>query len=648
MKAQAEPGGLAVDMSGSSDPLRRTYAMVTGPTRRVLAERVGGDDPTELGRRPYTAWPAGKIAAWGFARPERLAAQRRRTAASVPGRPGAFAFGDDEALRQARDRVRRRPEMAGDHPFWRGDFDGSRDMMFAVLRRFHAGLTGAGALHPLGNPVACRELGPAASLFHLLDYDGRLTDTQRGEAAGLIADLAHLLHRRDFYPWHLCHEPPEVPYGDYGRGGSCYRGMLNQNFHTDVYAFVGLAGCVLPWHPFAARWRAHAVTQFRAQMRCFVWPDAQGYRYWEESHTYANHVKQTLLPLVLALRHAPESAVGGRVDLLRDPVDGAGDAMRAMCRCSAAMLSPPDPDLDGRRRVPAVGDHGYRHGDGGYGHLFGWLAGLVPEEAALYRWAWCQTGRRWTGRGVDGRTFAPLFCGGDEAEGDEPPTLPATLELPGFGVVARRRFARPDEALLVVRCGDAWGHHHPDQGSFWWFQDGRWIACDAGMGAGEFKLSHAGHNTLGRPGREPLQFLDRHGFRADALPATGDGALRVACRVPVRAWGARYRDERPIPAPQQHVLRRELTWRRDGVLLVTDTPADAPLQWRLWVVAEQGERTGEREITFDLTRGGRLVVAASAAPVSVGFRRSGPTVGVLIDYPCTVLRHTLAVDPPRL
>ncbi|HEV7299849.1 MAG TPA: hypothetical protein VGN72_10825 [Tepidisphaeraceae bacterium] len=632
------PAGVSVNMAYRAETLRRTYLLATAPTEVALKDEKHADAPTDLGRKRFTAWPAQQIARYGFARPERLTNQQRLADRMPSNRPQHFAFGAAGEFEAARDRVGREPGLAAENPFWLGDFDQARRQVLDTLRRFSAALTGAAFLSPLGNPVSARVLGPTAAMVHLLDFTGHLGDADRREAVGLIADLAELLRRRDFYPWHICHRPPEVPYDDYDAHTSdhhsLYRGMMNQNFHTDAYAFVGLAGCVLPNHPYAARWRRHAVEQFHGQMRSFVWPYPDGYGCWEESHTYANHVKLCLLPLALAMRHAPE------------PVDLMADArFLAMCRYFVPLLSPPDPIHDGDRAIPAIGDHGYSH-KGGYGYLFGWLATLVPAEREAYLWAWQAMGAELGKPDRQCDTFGPLLQANPKAAaGAAPPSVPPLLHLPGFGAAARRRFGTADEALLVIRCGDAWGHYHPDESSFWWWQGGRLLACDADLGDGPLKVRHAGHNVLGFPELEPLQHLDRHGFHVDRCEQQDDGAVVVRCQVPFNAQreGTRYE---PIPYDHRPHVTRTFRWRPDGTLVIDDEPTRSPdgrVEWRLHVPALSAQRVGPRDVAFDIGAGARLVVRLPAEPQRLELEPGKLTWRLFCTYGEQSLRHELTL-----
>ena len=470
-------------------------------------------------------------------------------------------------------------------------------------------------------------LAPAAALFHLLDAVGELDDATRREGGSLIAVLAELLARRDFYPHHVA----TIPLGSPGSVQAIYRGMLNQNFNTDRYAFVGLAGCVLPGHPHAAAWRRHAVEQFGCQMTAYVYPGGA----WEESHTYATHVQICLLPLVLALRYAPDG-----IDLMAD------GRFREACRFFVTVLSPRDPLLDGWRGIPAIGDHGYLHHERGF--LFGWLASLDTAERERYLWAWHEAGSQRTDpRSALTAVFSPLLLPEPtEATGTPAPEFAPLTLLPGYGAVARHAPGKREESLLVVRCGDAWGHYHPDEGSFWWWSRGQLICADADLGGGPLKFLHRGHNVLGFPGREPMQHLGRTPYRITRWEQQGKGRVLLRCHIPVDKWNVGPQRDEPIPAARQPVVVRTFLWQAPQALDILDEPERSPdgkVLWTVHVVADRPLRRKGRTLTVPLSSGAVLTIALPMDPLAVESERSGATLRVSCVYPECALRHELRV-----
>lgn len=607
--------------------VKRRFLLAQAPAAtalRIENSRIAYFD-SEQG---HADWPARLIARYGFARTSRLAANRQRVERLHLQRPAHFLLGADGAVDAAFARIAREPELAGAFPFWHRDFSGAREWVIKTLRRFHQALTEKGYLHPLGNPVACRVLAPTCAAWHLLDVAGALSDADRHDAAVMLSDIAEMAASADFYPHHMAMQPPEIPYTE----RSLYRGMLNQNFHTDCYVLAGLVGCLMPEHPRAAFWRRHAIRQFERQMACFVWPGGA----WEESHTYANHVKLCLLPLVLALRRAPE-----HVDLMQNP------QFQQMCHFFVPLLSPPEDARQHRRAIPAIGDHGYQLTQPDYySFIFGWLAALDPQRRDDYLWAWRETGGKQSDAVSEQiAVFAPLLSPlKNDAAHAPTPDLPALLALPGYGAVARRNTGAADESLLVVRCGESWGHYHPDQGSFWWWHRRRLICTDADLGNGTLKHAHTGHNVLGYPGRAPMQYMDRVPYHVDQCEQSG-ACDRIRCQIPVYSWEAgRQRDEAIPPENRPHVTRT-LAWHCDGTLVIQDASVRSPegkVTWSLHVLAQNARRTGGRNIEFVLgPDGSRLQVQLPVEPLDILLEPCGATWRLQCTYPEMPLEHRL-------
>ena len=605
--------------------VKRSYLLVHAPAKEVIT-------PTRLGieyfepPEGFASWPAAVIARHGTARPERIKALQRTIDSIDWKRPAEFMFGDDAVLHRALDRAKPDPRF-GSQPLWAGEIDEARQHLFGEMEKLQKAVHGWAFLHPWGNAVAIRPFAPFCITFHILDYLGHLSDTERKRGAELITDVAELFLRTDFYPHDYATHPPEYPYGQ----DSFYRGMLNQNFNTDCYVLVGLAGCALRQHPRAKLWRRHAVEQFESQMRAYVWPGGA----WEESHTYANHVKLTLLPFVWAMRFMPE-----KLDLMADP------RFRETCRFFPRLLSPPDVMAEGYRAVPAVGDHGYLHGNAW--NVFGWLATICDSagdaDHDLYLWAWETTGKRLADSSEFARVMNPLLLPQTSAPLSAP-ELPRLLELPGYGAAFRGgAIGGSDETLLVVRCGLSWGHYHPDQGSFWWWAHGRLLCCDADLGSGELKFAHRGSSLLAYPDREPLQHLDRPNYHVDRCePRPGGGAV-IRCQVPIVAWGPAAKEIRIAQDQRPHDVRYYEYGGQDHLTII-DEPTKSPeglVLWCLHVPAARATREGEQRVIFELDdAGSTLRVELPTQPRGVEIKQFGATISVFCTYAQQRLVHEI-------
>jgi len=253
LRADRETAGVPLKVRDTG-VTRRTFLLASVSAETALAERKP-QFAIPGWQHDFVPWAAGVIARQGFARPERTSRQ-----SLTIRRPDECVFGENESLQLAISAARANPGLAAGQSFWHGDYPAAAACTLTTLRTYVAGLQEGGYLHPIGNPVAARVLGPAVAVFHWLDCLGHLSDEQRQEGAQHIATLADLLMRSDFYPYHIATRPPEFPYGP----DSMYRGMLNQNFNTDRYVFVGLAGCVLADHPRSRAWRRGVCSAFSA------------------------------------------------------------------------------------------------------------------------------------------------------------------------------------------------------------------------------------------------------------------------------------------------------------------------------------------------------------------------------------------------
>lgn len=608
----------------------RTFLLVHAPAQEAVAfrrESIKHFEPAA----GYPSWPARLIARHGFARPERL---RRIGLTPRPTPRSRYPYGDADDLRRLLALCREHPHMAGDCAFWQGRTGDAREAMLATLRTAAHALSSGAYLHPRGNPVASRDIAPAIIMYSMLDALDKLSEEHRCEGASLIATLAELLLSRDFYPHHVATIPPGKP----GSVQGIYHGMLNQNFNTDRYAAIGVAGCVLHWHRHSRRWVAHAMQQLESQLDAYLYEGGA----WEESHTYANHVKVCLLPLVAAMRRIPD----GR-DWTTDP------RFREFCRFYVQLLSPPDPLLGGSRGVPAVGDHGYRHQEHmdhfGYSYLFGWLASVMESDRECMLWAWQQTGGKWADpHHEQARVMSPIFVApllSTRVNAQQPPTLPERSLLKGYGAYCRRRLGEPTESLLVVRCGDAWGHYHPDQGSFWWWSNGRLLCADADLGDGTLKLRHVGHNVVGYINHEPMQYLGRPSFPVQQCVRLADGTDRIECRVPCYAWKVGPQQGQPIPPGERPEVMRRFDWKSDGDLRILDRSIRAPggrVTWNLHVPAEAASYDpAQRRIIFHLAGSEQLILSLPTTPIDVQLNKLNVTWRLSCLYAEGELVHEL-------
>jgi hypothetical protein len=201
--------------------------------------------------------------------------------------------------------------------------------------------------------------------------------------------------------------------------------------------------------------------------------------------------------------------------------------------------------------------------------------------------------------------------------------------------------------MLVVRCGQAWGHYHPDMGSFWWWSENELICADAQLGQGELKFAHRGHNVLGYVDHDPLLHLDRTPFAVTDTSESADNQYRITCHLPVERWQLADGCALDIPDEDQPLNTRTFNWQGSDVLIITDTPKRSPQQlvtWSLHVLADAVKQTASDRFAFRLTQSGRwLLLQCPLPPMQVIEHQQMPTLGLTLVYPEQDLVHHLNI-----
>lgn len=326
------------------------------------------------------------------------------------------------------------------------------------------------------NAVVSRRLAHDLFDWEWLAAHGHLTQEQSAQIRAWFVFLCHLFSSNHYYPG-----AASMNLGDPGqRLEPTIAGMANQNFFTDVFNMPGVAAQVFYAHPNAAEWRERFTRMWRRQLEYHVYPDSG---VWEESHTYFHHVLQTVLPTLTRRRD------DGVEDGFADP------AFQRLVGSLLKMLSPSDDCYDGKRHVVALGDHGVELKDL-YRPLCRTLAHAIaksnPDLSAQLAWAYVE-------------------MGGDQALTVKPQPAPWRHEyVQGLGYFFRDRDDR-GESLMVLRSGNAWGHHHNDEGSLQYFYAGRaWIVDSAfsyPQETGTRKFRADGHSRWAPRDIDPLNYL---------------------------------------------------------------------------------------------------------------------------------------------
>ena len=382
----------------------------------------------------------------------------------------------------------------------------------------------AGSGLAYSNPVVSRRVAPYLEYFEWVSGEGLLSAEERGRLRAWFVFLATLFASEHAYPG----DATMRPLGDPDGTEPTLQGMANQNFYTDVLNIPGMAAQVFAGHPAAAAWRAQAVAHWGRQMDYHVYPQSG---VWEESHTYYLHVLFTMLPLIRRWRD--EAGVDFFADARLQKLVGA----------VLVQVSPRDAIYGGRRHLLAWGDHDAKPNPAYVEMLAGYAAGFAPKAPELAgQLAWLVT--EMGGESVAVVTRAPAWRSGD---------------VRGMGFVFRTRTEADGEALVALRAGAAWGHHHNDDGSLWVFARGRaWISdvCNGHAPVdGKRKFSAQGHSRASASGLETANYLWRFS-RGWITESVADGALPYAV-----AWLPTQMALSPLKNWPQPLDRPFFAWR---------------------------------------------------------------------------------------
>jgi len=326
------------------------------------------------------------------------------------------------------------------------------------------------------NAVVSRRLAHDLIDWEWLADKGHFTQEQYRQGRAWFVFLCHLFSSDHYYPG-----AASMNLGDPGkRLEPTMAGMANQNFFTDIFNMPGMAAQIFHSHPDAIAWRQRFTQMWPRQLEYHVYPQSG---VWEESHTYFHHVLQTVLP-TLERRHED-----GVENSFVEPT------FQRLVASLLKMLTPRDDCFGGKRHPVALGDHGVDLKDI-YRPLYRRLAHLIsesnPDLASQLGWAY-------------------LEMGGDRSLSIESKSMTWQNEyVQGLGYFFRTQDDR-GESLMVLRCGNAWAHHHNDEGSLQYIYAGRsWIVDSAFSYPQETaprKFRADGHSRWAPRDLDPLNYL---------------------------------------------------------------------------------------------------------------------------------------------
>jgi hypothetical protein len=327
------------------------------------------------------------------------------------------------------------------------------------------------------NPVVSRRIAPEMFRFEWLAGQWAFSDEERRLVRAHFAFLMYLFASENYYAGDASMLPVDSP----DALDPTLAGMANQNFYTDVINVYGTGAQVFWAHPRAPHWRRLFIERWQRQLEYHMYPESG---LWEESHTYYHHVLHTVLPTFLRRR----------ADGVDDPF--AHVPFQKLVGAEIPQLTPRDAFFEGGRHVVIFGDHSIelrRHR-----YLFYVMAeAFAPHNPSLAE------NLAWAYREMLGQK--PV------AVAPKAPVL-RNEYVQGLGVMFRGTDANGQESLMALRSGNAWGHHHNDDGSLQFYAKGRAMLVDAGFGGvsmGRRKFEAGGHSRWGLKHLEAVNCLWR-------------------------------------------------------------------------------------------------------------------------------------------
>jgi hypothetical protein len=354
-----------------------------------------------------------------------------------------------------------------------------RDWATDTAARFgRQGLLGAGL-----DVVHLRTLKHILYWYDLLRGTGVMTAEEARQLRRALLFCTYCTLDPNYFDWESAYAPGWSAHSlrrflleeDYSDTIGC------QNFHGDLFTFIGAMGLAFPNHPQAAAWVDHAEAMAIANLECFIAPDGT----YVESDNYYQHFHGLLYYLGVALARAGRSAVLHHPRMLA----GLEYWVRAQTPLLRAVGNPQitwygvytaDPAHRPLAQMPPIGDAGINWGGQALPtflhHAANTLAATHPELAGWLEWTWQRAGRP-----LVQYNFVVQEIVTQREEGPAPVAYPLrSTELEGHGVFCRAGVDGPRETALFVRAGRATSHMHFDAGSLLLWHAGVPLVVDPG------------------------------------------------------------------------------------------------------------------------------------------------------------------------
>ncbi len=358
------------------------------------------------------------------------------------------------------------------------------------------------------------------------------------------------------------------------------------NFRSDYNICLTTLACLLTGHPERKRRLQWGMQTLEDEFIRFVFPSGA----WEEAPNYQGSTMFYLTGAIrmLKLNGAPEFT--------------QVEAFKATMRFLGDMQTPYDP----RRKtamLPPVGDTTFSFHSQAQQTVFAWAATVYKEDrefAGRMMWHWKQGGALRCGthdKMMVGRWTAAMLMVDPSIHEIEPLDQATSKRLDGYGARLAHKNAAGEHTYLLIKCGEAQSHYHPDELSFHYYGRGVPLALDYGsMYWPRVNLTRF-HNRISIDGKCDEARGGITNFAA--LPQADYFAGEVIIER-VRETGATPDDPSGRAYDKPWTTIRPAAWKRQillsknaGYVVVCDTlDSDKPTDWNLHVLAEGVERAG--------------------------------------------------------
>jgi hypothetical protein len=340
----------------------------------------------------------------------------------------------------------------------------------------------------------------------------------------------------------------------------------NPNMTTSARCMSGIVACLISDHPQAKAWAQLGIGEMSNDLNNWTGPNGG----WLEAPHYATVSLHALIGLALALRHTT----------FNDTNWSLHPKLKSAVRWLACISTPPDPRLDGQRRMPEIGNT-YT---GERTCLTGWMAHIWKEKDPIFagemQWMWKEQGS-FSKPGIGG--LYPALLGYSQLMFD--PSIPARTPnwssewFPEAGAVLRAHFPGNQETYLHYIQGRLHQHYDYDEGSFILWGEGQPLCEDFGYygrapASDHNRMDYASNEALGFEGRisefvpgEQLDYLhgERSGWHRQILFA---------------------KDKDPL-GPNYFVIRDRLkSDLLDSLTGLLRPNRNSGVDWRVWIATD--------------------------------------------------------------